>query len=229
MPRQDRIAAISVIAAALAAGWLMHAGPASARTGSGVELALVHAEQRIATINTFAIVEKMVQSDRYKPARDAQMKDFQARMTGARGELEALVKDITTAGQDTDQGKALIQQYQVRKREAEQLDEELQMKAAELSTQQLAEAYRLVVETANAVAEKSGYTHVIATRGLATEPLQGSNLAAAVQQILARPMVRFPAGDDLTDVVAKELKVESPAAAATPPSSTDKPATQGQK
>lgn len=207
MARHDRIAALSVVAAALGAGWLMHAVPASASGPSAP--ATRQADQKIATLNAFLVVEKMVQSDRYKPSRETQMKEYQGNMETVKGELELLVKDIVAAGQDSEKGKALIQQYQVRKREADQLEQELQLKAAEFNTQQLAEAYRLVIETANQLADKGGYTHVIATRGIASEPLRSNNVAAAVQEILARPVVRFPAGDDLTDAVAKELKVDT--------------------
>ncbi len=205
MARHDRIAALTLAAAVLGAGWMMHPAAATA-TGNAAPVRMQ--EQRLATINVFQVVEKMVQSDRYKPAREAMMKEYQDKLDAPKREIESLVKDIIAAGQDSEKGKALIPQYQARKREADQLEQELQGKAAEFNTQQLGEAYRIVVETANQLAEKGGYTHVIASRGVAAEPLHSTNVAAAVQEILARPMVKFPSADDLTDAVAKELKVD---------------------
>lgn len=203
MVRLDRLALVCVSAGILGAGWMVH------RAGASGPAAAFRAEQHIATVNVFKVVEKLVQSDRYRPAREAMMKEYDVKLAAAQQELEQLYGKINAAGRESDEGKALIGQFQSRQREAQQLDQELQAKAAEFNTQQLSEAYRIAVETVNELAAKGGYTHVIATRGAVSEPLVSTNVAAAVQEILARPAIIYPAADDLTEAVARALKVDS--------------------
>jgi Skp family chaperone for outer membrane proteins len=179
------------------------------------------AEGRIATINILTVVEKMVQSERYRPAREELFKEYSDQVDAAGKEVEAVRARIIELGQDSEQGRALIPQFQLTQRAAQQLQGELQEKAAAFNSQQLAEAYRLAVDTANRIAETKGYSHVIATRGAATDPLRSTNVAAAIQEILARPVVRFPAADDLTDAVAKDLGVDQVAVDGPSPTNTD--------
>ncbi|HRJ50471.1 MAG TPA: OmpH family outer membrane protein, partial [Phycisphaerales bacterium] len=168
---------------------------------------VARSDQRLATVNMFHIVEKMVQSERYRPARETMMKEFQTRLEAAKREIESLYNEIMQAGQDSDKGRALIPQFQTRQREAQQLEEELQVRAGEFNTQQLAEAYRLATETVAMLAKQGGYTHVLSTRGVASEPIRGTNVAAAVQEIMARPVVVFPEADDLTERAITELQL----------------------
>ncbi len=200
------LALIAGLAAVLAAGFILRTSPAIAVAAPAPSH---QAEQRFASINAFQAVEKMVQSDRYRPARETLMNDLKMRLEVPQNEIASIAKEIMAAGQDSDRGRSLMPTYQNKNRELQQLRQELEEKAGEFNTQQLAEAYRLVVETADKIASDRGYTHVIATRGLANEPLKSTNVAAAVQEILARPLVRFPAGDDLTDAVMKELKIDA--------------------
>lgn len=205
MVLSHRLAVVSVAAAlALAAGAIMAAAPASAaRSRESAD----RSDQRLATVNMFHIVEKMVQSERYRPARETMMKEYQSRLEAAKREIESLYNEIMQAGQESDKGRALIPQFQTRQREAQQLEEELQVRAGEFNTQQLAEAYRLATETVAMLAKQGGYTHVLSTRGVASEPIRGTNVAAAVQEIMARPVVLFPEADDLTERAITELQL----------------------
>jgi Skp family chaperone for outer membrane proteins len=179
----------------------------------------MRADQRFATANIFQVVEKLVQGERYRPARDAMMKEYGIRLDAAQKELEQLYQRINEAGEESDEGRAMIAQFQAKQREAQQLDQELQDRAGAFNTQQLSEAYRIAVETVNDLAKQGGYTHVLATRGAVSEPLVSTNVAAAVQEILARPAIVYPTGDDLTEAAIKMLKVDgvvTPAEGAAP-------------
>ncbi|MCC6427734.1 MAG: OmpH family outer membrane protein [Phycisphaerales bacterium] len=207
MRSAHRLVLLTALASAALTGGLLR-GPVNPANAAHVPVPSM-AEQRFASINAFQLVERLVQGERYKPAREAMAKEFQARYDAAKAEGDELAKSIVEAGQESDQGKLLIRQYQAKATEARELQMELESKVAEFNAQQLGEAYRIVIETADQIAVQRGYTHVIATRGLASEPLKSKNVPAAVQEILARPLIRCPAADDLTDAIAAELKIEA--------------------
>lgn len=207
MAVSHRAAVLALVAAGLVGAITARSGSAPTPRSGSLAPSGASADQRIATLNVFQVVEKMVQSDRYRPARDALMKEFQGKIDAAKKDVESIANEIITAGQETEKGRALMPQYQSRKMEFDQLQQEMGEKAGEFNTQQLAEAYRLVIETANEIARSRGYTHVITTRGVAAEPIRSTNVAAAVQEIMARPVVMFPPQDDLTEAVATQLQV----------------------
>ena len=84
---------------------------------------------------------------------------------------------------------------------------------------QLGEAYRAVHEAAAAMADKLGYTHVVASK-MGPTTLRSLTVNNAVQEMIARPVVKAPAEDDitqrlidgmgLTNVVAPEVTPPAP-------------------
>lgn len=187
---------------------------------------------RLATADMLKIVEKMVKSDRYAPAREAFNKELTTKLEAMAGDLQALRAQIQASPQNAPETQTLMQNFQARGQEFEQARNEAANRSDEFNARQIAEAYKLVVETVEAQAKKAGYTHVLATRS-GPPVLKSSNIAGTVQEMLARPLVVGQAADDLTKVVMDELKLPdiddepAPAPAGEPaPAATPTPASK---
>jgi Skp family chaperone for outer membrane proteins len=74
---------------------------------------------------------------------------------------------------------------------------------------QVSRAYVEVATAAKKVAGEMGYSHVVASRPVAAE-FRGQNVESVVQEVLQRVLVVGPEGQDITENVLKELKIEAP-------------------
>lgn len=184
---------------------------------------------RIASVDILDVVERMVLSDKYRPARDAFTQGQRDSIQPMIGELQALAMQGQNVAQGTPEFQALVQQYSAKQQELQQKNEEAQNAIAQFEARQVAEAYGLVTAAATRMAERMGYTHVFATRS--DSQIRSNNVPGVVQEILAHPLVAYPKGDDLTKTLVTELRLEdvllpserpaavetAPAAPATPP------------
>lgn len=194
---------LTLAAAALALGW--HGlGSANASLPTPQAAPAV----RIATCDTLDIVEKLVKSDRYAPARAAAFKDVDADLSNREKELQDLYGKIVQAGQNSPDAQALIPTFQAKRTDFQKMSEEVAAKKEEMNTKHVAEAYRLAVETVNSLAQSRGYTHVLSSRAGGPD-LKSTNVPGALQEILARPVILGVAADDLTQDVVKELKLDA--------------------
>ncbi|HLP86106.1 MAG TPA: OmpH family outer membrane protein [Phycisphaerales bacterium] len=164
------------------------------------------ASQRIATVDTLAVVERLVLSDRYKPARDKLTEDKNAALKVMRESIANLEQRAQGLAQDSPELRALAQQYT---QLSDNLQAEEQKAVAEqdaFNAQQIAEAYRLVTEAAAKLGTDRGYSHVVQTRtGEVTFRSRG--VAGTIQEILARNVIASPAADDLTQTLIDQFGV----------------------
>lgn len=178
------------------------------------------ASQRIATVDTLAVVERMVLSDRYKPARDKLTDEKNAALKVMRDSIANLETRAQGLAQDSPELRALAQQYS---QLSESLQNEEQKAVAEqdaFNAQQIAEAYRLVTDAASKLGTERGYTHVVQTRG-GEVTFRSRGVAGTIQEILARNVISSPASDDLTQALIEQfgvanVSVELPPAATAP-------------
>lgn len=210
----NRLALVAVPAAVLAfvAGTYLPA--ATAREQPPV--AAAHsATSKIGTIDALAVIAALLPSEKFKPAREAFETEQRARLDKNKGEMEEIQKKYAALPDNSPERAALAQEFNGKR----ELEQQVQVAYEKFNTVQVADAYKLVLAAANAVAEQQGFTHVIATR---TDPtlVRSENTSGAIQEILARPMLRAPSSDDITSAVMKELKVEAPK----PPEATPAPA-----
>jgi Skp family chaperone for outer membrane proteins len=215
LSRTSLILALAV-GAAVGGGVFMAAASSRAVAQGGVATS-----QRIATVDTLAVVERMVLSDRYKPARDRLTDEKNAGLKVMRDSIASLEARAQGMAPDSPELRALAQQYS---QLSESLQSEEQKAVAEqdaFNAQQIAEAYRLVTEAAAKLGNERGYTHVVQTRG-GEVPFRSRGVAGTIQEILARNVISSPAGDDLTQTLIEQFGVANvnvdlpPAAAATP-------------
>lgn len=192
------------VAIALGLGWR------GLGTSASATLANAQADTvRIATADVLTLVEKMASSDRYLPARQEKVKSLRAPIELLEKELDELRAKITAIPdfQNNAEAQPLIQQFQTKTQNMQALSQTAQNEAENFNTNQLQEAYRLVIETTTQIANSKGYTHVFSTK-LPDNKLTSNNVTGLLQEMLARPVVKAPAADDITQDVIRELKLE---------------------
>lgn len=203
-----------VLAAALAVTLALLARTAPGREDSAPEVG----PAKIATLDSLAVIEALLASDRFKPARDAFESQQRAKLDRNRLDMDEIQKKYAALPDASEQRATLAQEFSTKR----QAEETMLVEAEKYNTQQVIEAYRVTIDAAGAVAAKLGYSHVLSTRN---DPslIRSENVPGAIQEILARPVLRSPTSDDVTSAVLNELNVK-PAPAQTPAAApTDAP------
>lgn len=181
---------------------------------------------RVATIDMFQLLESMIESDQYKPARDARDSEIKAKFDALNAELKALETKVQLIPQGTPEFQATMQQGQAKEIERQQYAQQVGRENDAFVASQVREAYGIVHKAANEAAERLGYTHVFATR-LDAANMKGESLAPIMQEILARPLVRAGETDDITAKVREDLKLPEKAAQPAPAAGAAQPAPSG--
>jgi hypothetical protein len=161
---------------------------------------------RVGSVDMFLLLEGLIESDRYKPARDARDAEIKVKYDAIMAELKQLETKIQLIPQGTPEYNTTMQQGQAKEVELRQFTQQVSREQDAFVAAQVKEAYGVVHQAANAVADRLGYTHLIATR-LDAATMKGESLAPAMQEILARPLVRGSSSDDITAQVRTELKL----------------------
>jgi Skp family chaperone for outer membrane proteins len=209
----SRHALLGVVLAGVAAGgvglWIALEQPATAQT-------VAPAAQRIATLDALAVVERLVLSDRYKPARDKLSDEASAQLKVLSDTLRDYESKAQALAQDSPELKALASQYQTVSQQLSQAEQKAVADQDRFNAQQIAEAFRLVSEAATALASQRGYTHVVQTR-IGDVTFRSQGVAGTIQEILARPIVTSPAADDLTSALIEQFGVANVSIEPQPP------------
>lgn len=161
---------------------------------------------RVASVDMFMLLEGMIASDRYKPAREARDAEIKTKYDALMAELKQLETKIQLIPPGTPEYQTTMQQGQAKEVELRQFTQQASRDQDTFVASQVREAYGIVHEASNAVADRLGYTHVFSTRLDATS-MKGDSLAPVMQEILARPLVRGASSDDITEQVRVELKL----------------------
>lgn len=206
----ERLAIYAGVAAAI------FLGVASQRdVGSVVAQPTPQVTTRIATADVLAVAERLIATDKYKTARDqlatALNKDLQTKidaMNSLKDQYAALPEAAKAPDSTDPKAVALRNQFGQLQQELQQKDADARAQVEKFNTVQVVEAYKLIGEAAADMATTMGYTHLIASRTGPYE-IRSQNLTGAVQEMLARPVIKAPAADDLTDRLVRQFKLES--------------------
>lgn len=163
---------------------------------------------RIATADVLGVVERMIMSERYRPAAEAFMNDQNGKLKPLADELDALEKRGSSLPPNSPDLEALGKQFEQKRDDYQRARQDAFQKIDAFNTDQVREAYRLTLQAVDQMAQQLGYTHVLASRtGAAT--IRSDNVNGALQEILARPVAKSDPADDLTDRLIKQFKLES--------------------
>lgn len=206
MHKAERVLAYGGVFASLALGLGFYLG--STQSVAHATGGFQASNGRIAAVDVFAVAKKLLESDRYAPARDAMAKERNAGLEAVNKELGDLRAKIEAAGQNSPEAAPMIQEFQAKAQAYRESQTKAQEEFNTLLSSQFAEGYRLVVETANVVAKKQNFSYVVVTK---TGPVvfESKDFSAAGQEVLSRPLIMFGEGDDLTPAVLAELKLDA--------------------
>ena len=196
----------------LAAGYQWMASPAVASSARV-------ADTRIATIDILGITEKMILSEKYLSARNTNTASQNKMLEDLSKGLQDVIARAGATPENTPERRALEQEFNSKQEEVRRAQAQAQAQIEQFNTLQVAECYQAVITAANRLGAELGYTHVISTR--TGEPtIRSNNVAGAVQEILARPVVLGPLGDDLTERLTRQLGLENVVAQPVPAAAT---------
>jgi hypothetical protein len=163
---------------------------------------------RIATADVLGVVERMIMSDRYRPAQVAFTNQQNDKLKPLADELVALETRGSSLPTGSPDLEALTKQFDQKRDEFQRARQEAMAKIDAFNTDQVREAYRLTLTALNDLATRQGYTHVLSSRtGAAT--IRSDNVTGALQEILARPVAKSDPDDDLTDALIRQFKLEN--------------------
>lgn len=180
-------------------------GGASGATGGGQPAA--GGPVRIATVDIYAIVEKLMQRPDYKKAQDDLKAKWDPKLEAIQKDFSRIDADLQMIPQNDPKYAQVIKAGRDKQAEYDKAVQDRQGEFEGLSARQLTESYSTARDAASRIAERQGYTHVFANRP-PERAINASTLGASLQEFLARPLIKSPTGDDLTKAVASELKVD---------------------
>lgn len=206
MNTTERFVVYSGLAVAILVGVSGHvpgsSGMAVARPGIAAD------GPKVASIDVLAVVERMVSSETYKSQRDAYETEQAKKLQPLADEMKKIQEDAKDLKEESEKFKTLSKDFGEKNNQFQQLRSEAANQVEIYNTNQVGEAYRLVLEAATKLSDSLGYTHVFASKnGSAT--ITSRNIPGAVQEMLARPLIKGVAADDLTERLIKELKLEN--------------------
>lgn len=156
---------------------------------------------RIATCDVYAVIQLLVESDRYKPNRLAEQEKARTELKEIAEQIRSLETQLKSMNPNDEKSFAIFRDLTAQK----DFFAERQGDLDEFLGTQFVQAYEEVRKAADAVGERRGFSHVIASRRASEKPT--ADMDRITQQVLSRPILRAPSADDITEDVLSELKL----------------------
>lgn len=176
--------------------------PAARATADGAEV-----ELKIATCDLFKIVERLMESDRYAPAREEAMAAAEERIRPHQERLEEAQRRAQSTPQDDPLFRDIVRDFQRAQQEYQARAQELMREQEMFTTRQILECFRLVRSSTEEIAEQMGYTLVLQTR-FKQDDDELQDMQSVVRAMLARPVAVSPDAIDITADVLFELRLD---------------------
>lgn len=194
-------ATIAIIAAALLGGFI-----AQQFTTQRAHAALADGGS-IATCAVPQIVNELMASDRYAPAREELAEQINEELQPLREEGQALLEELQGMKPEDEGAQSKVQRVQQLRQQVQRLEQQGAQRMEQFTAEQIAECFKLTRSSASAVAEDLGYDYVISTVG-EDEELNTQSVDTVLRQMLARPVLFAPEDADITDDVREDLNLE---------------------
>lgn len=162
---------------------------------------------RLATLDIYQVIDRLLGLPDSKQAQKEFKDRWEPRLAALQRELRRLDADLQVVPQSDPRYQDLARSARERQGEYERLAQEYARETEAFSSRQLIEAYGRARQAAARVAERLGYTHVLATRSF-DRPIAATTLGNTIQELLARPVMHGVAGDEITGAVLTELGLE---------------------
>jgi Skp family chaperone for outer membrane proteins len=154
-----------------------------------------------------ALVNELMQSDRFLPERTRVEEEGQAELRQLRDEANRIRDEVRERGPDDPGAQEGIRRFRNLAEKIARSEGELAQRLQRLTAEHLGQCYDLARSSAVAVAEDLGFEYVIAS-GSADEELNRQVPEVLLRQITARPMLKAPEEADITADVRDDLNLE---------------------
>ncbi len=224
MRRTERVLVYSTLVVALAAlvgqagglGLVRSAAANPAGAPPVVEAA------KLATCDIYQLVERMVESDQYKPAQVSEQERVKTQLKPMEDELEREQKELQAADPKEPGAQEKFRKFQSNREEYVTRRQAAADGYSDLVASQFAEAYGKVCIETKKVANSLGYGYVMAQK---KGEIKAHNPQQLVEEFLSRHVPVAPDGVDITEQVRAAMKL--PEKAATPSASVPDTAPAG--
>ncbi len=167
--------------------------------------------QRLASADVLSLVEEMLRLDEYAEPRIALETDLVGQMSGMQTQLQTMSQQLQTMQPGDPMGQQIYSNLQAKQAELQQFNQSALESFQNLSADQAKAAYARVRSATSVVADREGFSHVIASR-IGADIGEAPTLTAVTQEILARPMAVGMDRHDLTGMIRAELELPEPGA-----------------
>lgn len=208
----ERVALYAGLTLAIALGLSANSGTRAVAQNSGA----APTANRIATADVLTVAERIIQGADYRLGRDDLVETLNKPLKEMRDQLQAMQVRYQGLAPNSPERETLQKEFQSLQATYQERDRAAVDQVEKFNTRQVARAYSLVIDAAEKMGTDLGYTHVIATRAGKAE-IRSENVPGAVQEMLARPIIKGVPADDLTDRLFKQFKVEAAVATPEPP------------
>lgn len=165
----------------------------------------------IATVDVFTLVDEMLRQPEYRSLLEARTEELNAQIGTAQQRVQALQVELSLMTPQDVNAQAKYQEFQQAQAELQALGQQANTEYMAMSSGQVADTYERVYQAANAVAERQGIAYLMATMPNGEiEENERAQAAVVIQNILARPLLRGHAINNITDLVRDELGLPDP-------------------
>ncbi|HYE02330.1 MAG TPA: OmpH family outer membrane protein [Phycisphaerales bacterium] len=164
-------------------------------------------EAKVATCDIYGIADRLMKSEKFEPTIKEEFEKIRVALEPMEKELQEIQQRGETMKPEDPGAGDLIREFQEKSQAYGRRRQELETNYQRFLAAKYVEAYDLVKNSVDAVAQDLGYTHVIASRKR-DEKIQSENIQRVIEAVLARPVLKAPDDADITDDVSKDLKLD---------------------
>jgi Skp family chaperone for outer membrane proteins len=165
---------------------------------------------KIATCDVYQLVERLVESEQYMPARSGEQERIKAQLAPYESQLETMQKELQASDPKDPAAQEKFKTFQAKREEYMGKRQAAADGYTDLVTGQFGDAYQKICAEAKKVATSLGYTYVVAHK---KGEIRAHDPRQLVEEFLSRPMSIAPEGVDITEQVRSAMKLPEKAAA----------------
>lgn len=172
--------------------------------GAGSSVLAAPDSAKIATCDVYQLVERMVESEQYMPARNVEQERVKAQLVPYENQLETMQKELQASDPKDPGAQEKFKTFQAKREEYMAKRQAAADGYTDLVTGQFSDAYAKITAEARKVAASLGYTYVLAhKRG----EIRAHDPRQLVEEFLSRPVSVSPEGVDITEQVRNAMKL----------------------
>jgi Skp family chaperone for outer membrane proteins len=161
---------------------------------------------KIATVDIYAIAERIMSAPDLKQAREDLATSWQAKADALSKELKEMDNDLAVLPQNDPKVQDLLKKAQNKQQDYQKLQQDRQVELERINSAQLIDAFNKIRAAVDSVAGKLEYTHVFSNREFDRQ-ITTVTLSQTLQELLARPVIKGNPADDITKAVMAEMRI----------------------